>query len=73
MATEKIGKWSEDRMKDAITRVIDKNRPISLREAVFHFSVPKSTLADRIKHLKSGKVIDIAPEMGCLKKPFQMS
>lgn len=35
----------------AITRVMDKNRPMSLREAAFHFSGSKSTLADR-KNIK---------------------
>ncbi|KAK9720827.1 hypothetical protein QE152_g21835 [Popillia japonica] len=42
---------------------------MTIRQASFHFSVRKSTLADRIKQLGGGDV-DMKPLMGHFKKTF---
>lgn len=43
---------------------------LSVREASGHFSVPKSSLGDRVCALKKGKSIEMAPSMGRFKKTF---
>lgn len=69
MAEEnKRGKWSENNMKEAIKRVIENH--MSVQEAALQFSVPKSTLGDRIKNIRSGKLINMNPQMGRFTKTF---
>lgn len=69
MATQKKrGKWSEDSMKIAIEKVMCGE--MGIREAAYHFEVPKSTLSDRIKTLKGGLEVDMSPQLGYFKKTF---
>lgn len=51
------GKWEEGDMIFAVNNVRDKK--MTIREASDRFSVPKSTLADRLKTLKDGKEIPL--------------
>lgn len=48
-------KWCVENMSIAISKVM--NNTMSIREASRRFQVPKSTLADKLKLLKSGKEI----------------
>lgn len=55
-------KWNEDQMKKAIEKVVI--REMTVREASERFSVPKSTLGDRVKALQLGKEVKIKPSLG---------
>ena len=66
MATKIKGKWGEEQMKMAVDNVLSGK--LSIREAAGHFSVPKSTLADRVKDLKGGKSVTMTATMGRFKK-----
>lgn len=68
MAPQTKGKWSENSMKEAVKRVL--NQEMSLRNAAFHFSVPKSTLGDRIQQLRTGKEIILTAQMGRFTATF---
>lgn len=65
---KKKGNWSEDAMKMAVEQVMSNK--IGIREASFHFEVPKSTLSDRIKLLKDGRAVDLRPQLGRFKPTF---
>jgi hypothetical protein len=45
-AKKKRGQWTEDRMKFTIDKV--RNKEMSVREAADTFSVPRSSLGDRL-------------------------
>lgn len=65
---KKRGLWSEDTMKSAIEHVLANK--MGIREASIRFSVPKSTLCDRIKVLKVGGDVDMKPQIGHFKHTF---
>lgn len=65
---KKRGLWSEDTMKSAIEHVLANK--MGIREASIQFSVPKSTLCDRIKVLKVGGDVDMKPQIGHFKHTF---
>jgi helix-turn-helix, Psq domain len=60
--TSDKGKWGENKMKKAIKCVIEGK--LSVRQAEDIYDVPKSSLHDRLKVLKSGKEIDMHPKLG---------
>ena len=62
------GKWLEENMKYAMQKVVEGS--MSLRKASSQFSVPKSTLQDRIKSIKSGKEVQATPQMGRFQMTF---
>lgn len=43
---------------------------MSIREATAHFSVPKSTLGDRLRALASGKEVQMKPAIGSFQNTF---
>ncbi|KAF2884933.1 hypothetical protein ILUMI_21210 [Ignelater luminosus] len=43
---------------------------MSAREAAEKFQVPRSTLGDRLKAIKTGETVDLALQMGRFKKTF---
>jgi translation elongation factor P/translation initiation factor 5A len=53
------GQWTEDQMKLAIDKVGSKE--MSVREEADTFSVPKSSLGDRLTKLKEGQMVKIIP------------
>lgn len=56
------GQWDEDHMRRAVRKVLDND--LSIREAAKRYGVPKSTLADKIKHLKTNGEIQLIPSLG---------
>lgn len=68
MSTKTKGIWKEEDMKKAVDGVLAGK--FSFREASSFFTVPKSTLQDRVKHLKEGKCTQMAPSMGRFKNTF---
>lgn len=68
MEKKKRGKWESENLKLAIDKVMNHN--MTIREASERFSVPKSTLFDKVKLLKDGKEAVLKPVMGRFKKTF---
>lgn len=68
MAAPKKGKWDQQKMKMAVDSVLAGK--CSVREAAGHFSVPRSTLGDRICALKKGGSIEMEASMGRFKLTF---
>lgn len=68
MAATKKGKWDEENMKKAVDGMLAGK--FTLREAADRFSVPRSTLSDRVCAIKKGKSIKITPSMGGFKQTF---
>lgn len=54
--------WLEENMKQAIEKV--RLKEMTIREASERFSVPKSTLGDRLKNLSDGKEVQMRPLLG---------
>ncbi|KAK9686399.1 CENP-B N-terminal DNA-binding domain [Popillia japonica] len=59
---------SEHSMKSAIEQVLENK--MTIRQASFHISIPKNTLADRIKQVRGGGDVDMKPLMCHFKKTF---
>ena len=55
MVGSKRGNWEESNMILEINKV--RNKEMSIRQASDHFSVPKSSLGDRLKALAAGKEV----------------
>lgn len=53
------GKWSEECMIMAVSKVMSME--MTAREAAKVFSVPRSTLGDRIRALKEGNSVALTP------------
>lgn len=68
MEKKKKGKWESENLKLAVDKVMNQN--MTIREASERFSVPKSTLFDKVKLLKEGKEAVFKPVMGRFKKTF---
>ena len=71
MVASKRGNWEESNMILAINKV--RNKEMSIRQASDHFSVPKSSLGDRLKVLAAGKEVKLKPcvdNSGTFQKPF---
>lgn len=62
------GKWTEESMKMAIDVVITQK--MTARQAAESFSVPRSTLGDRLREIRLGNLVDLTPQMGRFKKTF---
>lgn len=62
------GKWSEENMKWAIRKVL--SRKMTCREAAVKYAVPKSTLFDRLKIMKSGGECTLKPKLGRFDNTF---
>lgn len=62
------GQWEEHNMRTAVRKVLDNE--LSLREAARRYSVPKSTLADKIKHLQNEEEIELIPNLGRYRCTF---
>lgn len=56
------GKWDENKIKEAVKCVVEGN--LSVRQAADRYDVPRSSLHDRLKCLKSGKETDFQPKLG---------
>lgn len=54
--------WREENMKMAVEKV--RLMKMTIREASERFSVPKSTLGDRLKNILEGKEIELKPKLG---------
>lgn len=66
------GKWDETNMKEAIDRVISKE--LTIRDASARYSVPKSTLADRVKIIAEGGEVIAKPcteNRGTFQRTFE--
>ena len=71
MVGSKRGNWEESNMILAINKV--RNKEMSIRQASDHFSVPKSSLGDRLKALAAGKEVKLRPcvdNSGTFQKTF---
>jgi Mn-dependent DtxR family transcriptional regulator len=55
-------------MKLAIGKV--RNREMSVREAADTFSVPRSSVGDRLTKLKEGEMVIMTPNMGWFRRTF---
>ncbi|PSN31341.1 hypothetical protein C0J52_24730 [Blattella germanica] len=68
MAATKKGKWDEENMKMAVHSVLAGK--FSWREAAARFSVPRSTLGDRVSAIRKGETIKMGPSMGRFTRTF---
>ncbi|XP_011858337.1 PREDICTED: uncharacterized protein LOC105555900 [Vollenhovia emeryi] len=68
MENKKKRAWDQDNLKIALDKVISKK--MSLREASKKYDIPKSTLHDKIRCLKSGEEISLQPKIGRFTKTF---
>ncbi|XP_036146776.1 uncharacterized protein LOC118646934 [Monomorium pharaonis] len=68
MENKKKGSWDKDNLKTALDKVLSKK--MGLREAALKYSIPKSTLHDKITCLKSGEEIALQPKLGRFTKTF---
>lgn len=66
--TSDRGKWDENKMKEAVKCVTEGK--FSLRQAADRYDVPKSSLHDRLKILKSGKEIAFISKLGRFEATF---
>ncbi|CAG5036361.1 unnamed protein product [Parnassius apollo] len=62
------GKWDENKMKEAVKNVMEGK--LSVRQAADRFDVPRSSLHDRLKVLKSGKEVAFYPKLGRFETTF---
>jgi hypothetical protein len=62
------GQRTEDHMKLAIDKV--GSTEMSVREEADTFSVPKSSLGDRLTKLKDGEMVKMTPDMGWFRITF---
>lgn len=62
------GKWDENKMKEAVKCVMEGK--LSVRQAADRYDVPRSSLHDRLKVLKSGKEIAFHPKLGRFESTF---
>ncbi|CAK9811097.1 hypothetical protein ANTPLA_LOCUS6844 [Anthophora plagiata] len=67
-ATTNRGKWNAIQMKQAVMYVLDGK--LTLKCATEKYNVPRSTLHDKIKLLKSGKEIIFKPKLGRYEDTF---
>ena len=65
------GKWTEENMKLALNYALTGKT--SVREAARLFSVPKSSLQDRISKLKKGEEVVLPAKLGRFKSTFLQS
>ncbi|CAH1987730.1 unnamed protein product [Acanthoscelides obtectus] len=66
--TQKKGTWDPANMHKAVEKVL--NHKISARQAAERYQVPRSTLNDRVKAIKSNKEMSIEPVMGRFHNTF---
>jgi hypothetical protein len=55
-------------MKLAIVKVRNKEMPV--RNAAYTFSVPRSSIGDRLTKLKEGEMVKMTPDMGWFRRTF---
>ena len=65
---KKRGLWTEENMKKAINDV--RSGILRIREASERYSVPKSTLGDRLKSIGTGNELQIKPSLGYFQSTF---
>lgn len=70
MPNKQKGKWDETSMKKAVDHVLSGK--YSIREAAFHFSVPKSSLGDRVTTLRKGNAVKMTPTLGRFENTFNV-
>lgn len=58
-------KWEENNMKEAVEKV--RNKEMTIREASERYSVPKSTLGDKVKSYAESKEVEMKPCLGSVK------
>lgn len=66
--TSERGKWDENKMKEAVKCVMEGK--LSVRQAADRYDVPRSSLHDRMKALKSGTDIAFQPKLGRVESIF---
>lgn len=64
----KKGKWTEIDMKRAVSEV--RSHRMSQRQAATAFSVPKTTLGDRLRDIEAGRTVMLTPQMGRFQSTF---
>lgn len=62
------GKWDVNKMKEAVKCVLEGK--LSVRQAADRYDIPRSSLHDRVKVLKSGKEITFQPKLGRFESTF---
>lgn len=68
MERAKKGRWNPENLKVAIEKVISKK--MSLREAASRYSIPTTTLYDKLKLIKEEKEVELKPILGRITKTF---
>lgn len=66
--TSNRGKWDGNKMKEAIVCVMEGK--LTVRLAAERYDVPRSTLQDRVKALKSGQEVVFKPKLGRFDSTF---
>lgn len=61
MNNKKKGSWNQDSLKTALDKIMTNT--MSIREASLRYNIPKSTLFDKLKSLKSGQEITLQPKL----------
>ncbi|KAJ4425442.1 hypothetical protein ANN_28057, partial [Periplaneta americana] len=61
-------KWGEENMKGALQNVLSGK--MTIRQAAVSFSVPRSSLGDRVLKVKSGSDVKVCADMGRFKPTF---
>ena len=62
------GKWDKRKMEEAIKSVVEQK--LSIRQAAERYDVPKSSIHDRLKVLKSGREVTYYPKLGRFEVTF---
>lgn len=62
------GQWDEEHMRTAVRKVLDNE--LAIRDAAKRYGVPKSTLADKVKHLKNNEETQLIPSLGRYRCTF---
>jgi hypothetical protein len=66
----KRGHWTEAQMKAVTDNV--RSKEMSVRRASEAYSVPNSSLHDRLMKLNKGKNVILAPDIGTFRRTFLM-
>lgn len=64
----KKGRWDQKKLQTAIDKILSKE--LSLRVASSRYSIPKSTLHDKISSIKRGEEVTLIPKLGRFTNTF---